>query len=69
MEARRMREGSYGWEIKRGKEWDAYEEALEIFGAESLVDQIAQAMSKDDLGETIAFIYRNNDIDSEFLDD
>jgi len=65
----RVLESSYGWEIKRGKEWDAYEEALEIFGAESLVDQIAQAMRKDDLGETIAFIYRNNDIESEFLDD
>ena len=58
----------YSWEIQRGKEWDAFEQARQVFGDETLLSQIAKAMGTDDLGTTLAFIFRNNDFtDSLYL--
>jgi len=60
---------SYGWEIQRGKENDAFEDAKEAFGAEALLDELALAMGTDQLGENLAYIFRNNDYQSPFIKD
>lgn len=66
----RVLKEDYGWEIKRGKEWDALEEMIEIMGEKRALDSIARWMGTDDLGKAIAFIYRNNDIsDSQYLEE
>jgi hypothetical protein len=58
----------YGWGIQRGKEWDAFEDALEVFGAERLVEELARAMETDDLGDTLSFIFRNWEYESPYLE-
>lgn len=63
--SRRVQES---YKIKRGKEWDAFDEALEIFGAESLLEQFAKAMGTNELSEMLGYIYQMNDIeDSEYV--
>ena len=59
----------YGWEIQRGKEFEAFEDAKEAFGAEALLDELALAMGTDQLGENLAYIFRNNDYQSPFIKD
>ena len=63
-----LKEGDYGWEIRRGKEFDALDEFVEYVGEKSALDQLAQAMGTDELGENLAFIFRQNDFsDSSYL--
>jgi hypothetical protein len=57
----------YGWEIKRGKEWDAFEDALEMMGAEEMAVSLAKAMGTRELGKTLSFIFRNYDYQSPYL--
>jgi hypothetical protein len=57
----------YGWEIQRGSEWEAFEDALEVFGAEKLAEELARAMGNQELGENLAFIFRNWDYRSPYL--
>ena len=64
-----MKEDSYGWEIRRGKEWDAYVDALEMMGAEAMAHSLAKAMGNYELGEILAFIFRMNDYQSPYLVD
>jgi hypothetical protein len=51
--------------ISDQKLWKAIDKLKEILGAEELVDQICQAMSDDDLKDTLEFIIRMNDLKSE----
>ena len=53
----------YGWEIKPQNAWAAFERLKHELGDAELLDEIAQAMSFDDLAETLAFICRMNDIE------
>ena len=59
----------YGWEIRRGKEWDAFEDATDVFGAEEMAKSLALAMGDSELGEILAFIFRNYDYQSPYLVD
>lgn len=47
------------------KLWKAIDSLKEILGAEKFVDQLCQAMSDDDLKDTLKFIIRMNDLNSE----
>lgn len=67
-EIQNLTEENYGWQIERGKEWDAYEEALETFGAEKFANEMAKAMGSNELGETLEFIFRQWDYDSPYLE-
>ena len=64
-----MIEEDYGWKIQRGHEWDAFEDALEYFGPEMLVEEFARAMGNEELRENLAFIFRMHEYESEFLED
>ena len=57
----------HGWEIKRGKEWDAFEEFMDEVGAETMSTELAQAMGNDALGENLVFMFRNYDFQSRYL--
>ena len=67
-EIQNVTEENYGWQIERDKEWGAYEEALEAFGAEKLVKAMAKAMGSNELGKTLEFIFRQRDYDSPYLE-
>ncbi len=62
-----LKEDNYGWEIQRGQEWDAYEDAREVFGDEGLLDALVRAMGDNELGENLAYIFRANDYRSPYL--
>jgi len=57
----------YGWEIRRGKEWDAFEDAVDNFGADTVAEGFAGAMGTDELGENLSFMFRNWDYQSPYL--
>lgn len=42
--------------------WDIFEEMKEILGAEELVNELAQALSTDELEENLRFIDKNHDL-------
>jgi len=42
--------------------WKAFEQMKDAMGAESLLDELAQALSVDQLEENLRFIDRNNDL-------
>lgn len=42
--------------------WDIFEEMKEMLGAEELVNELAQALSTDELEENLRFIDKNNDL-------
>ena len=63
---RRLQE-DYGWEVPYDNIWDLYEEMKEAFGAEELLESIAQALGTYELGQNLAYICRMNDFDSHFL--
>lgn len=42
--------------------WKAFEQMKDAMGAESLLDELAQALSTDQLEENLRFIDRNNDL-------
>lgn len=42
--------------------WKAFEQMKDVMGAESLLDELAQALSTDQLEENLRFIDRNNDL-------
>ena len=42
--------------------WKAFEQMKDAMGAESLLDELAQALSADQLEENLRFIDRNNDL-------
>ena len=62
-----LKEDNYGWEVQRGKEMDAFDDAMEMFGAEEMANSLAQAIGSDELGENLAFIFRNWDYQSPYL--
>ncbi len=62
-----LKENNYGWEIQRGKERDAFHDAMEMFGAKEMADSLARAISSDELGEYLAFIFGNLDYQSPYL--
>lgn len=41
--------------------WDIFEEMKEMLGAEELVNELAQALSTDELEENLRFIDKNHD--------
>lgn len=42
--------------------WDIFEEMKEMLGAEELVNELAQALSTDELEENLRFIDKNHDL-------
>lgn len=42
--------------------WDIFEEMKELLGAEELVNELAQALSTDELEENLRFIDKNHDL-------
>ena len=42
--------------------WDIFEEMKEMLGAEELVNELAQALSTDELEEYLRFIDKNHDL-------
>ena len=42
--------------------WDIFEEMKEMLGAEELVNELAQALSTDELEENLRFIDQNHDL-------
>ena len=42
--------------------WDIFEEMKEMLGAEELVNELAQALSTDELDENLRFIDKNHDL-------
>ena len=54
----------YGWEIIRGKEFEAFEEYVELVGEKHALDSIVRAMGTEELGNTLAFIFRNEDFNN-----
>lgn len=66
----RMREESYGWIILPANALDAYEEAIEYFGKESLDEQIVESLSQEELAKSLEFIFRMNDFnESSYLEE
>ena len=61
------REDNYGWSIKRGKELDALEEFIDVFGEEETLNSLVQAMGSDALRENLEYIFRQNDFNSSYL--
>lgn len=59
----------YGWEVKRGKEWDLLKLMIDTFGTEEILDNLAQALSRDELGDNLAYICRMLDFDNEYMED
>jgi len=57
----------YGWDIKRGKEQDALEDAIEMFGEKSILQQLVQAMGTSALSDNLSYIFRMNDYESPYL--
>ena len=57
----------YGRKIRRGKEWDALEDYVDAVGADYALNSIARAMGDSELGETLAYIFRNEDYESPYL--
>ena len=52
---------SYGWVVESWEADEAYEMACEYFGEEDINSQIVYSLSKDELAECLAFIFRMND--------
>lgn len=52
---------NYGWVVDSGEAWEAYEFACEYMGKEYVDDAIVNAMSTDELAESLAFLFRNWD--------
>ena len=42
--------------------WDIFEEMKDLLGAEELVNELAQALSTDELEENLRFIDKNHDL-------
>ena len=57
----------YGWECDPDDAWNLLDEMKDFFGADYLLDSIARAMSNWDLAENLAFIARNEDFRSQYL--
>lgn len=69
---RSFRESGYdyqGVEVRRGEEWEAFEDALEVFGADTLVQEIVRALDTNELREVLSFIFRMHDYESPYLKD
>ena len=49
--------------MSQSKVWDILDEMKELLGADSLLDQLCQAMSTDDLEDNLRYIDRMNDLD------
>ncbi len=64
----RMKE-DYGWEVPYDRVGELYDEMLEAFGAEELLESITRAMSTDNLADILAYICRMNDFDSDVFHD
>ena len=58
----------YGWEIQRGKEWEAYEDYKEMAGADQVADDKAQQMGTAALNDALSYIFRNWDYRSPYLE-
>lgn len=43
--------------------WNKFEYMVEVMGAENLLDELAKALSTDELMENLEYIARNNDIE------
>lgn len=56
-----------GFDIKSDDAWSAYEDLLENFGAAKVLDEMAKAMSTDNLADLIAGICRDWDYPSPYL--
>lgn len=63
----RLRE-DYGWEIKSGSEWDAFDYLAEVLGYEELAVSLAKAMGTNELSDLLAYICRNYDIEGDFIE-
>lgn len=63
---KRMKE-DYGWEVPEDRVWDLYEEMLEAFGAENLLESLVKALGTYELADNLAYICRMNDFDSEIF--
>ena len=57
----------YGWEIQRGQEYAALEDAIEVMGAEEVLNSLAAYMKTDELNAALGFIFKNWDYDSPYL--
>lgn len=58
----------YGWEVSYDNIWNLYEDMKEAFGAEELLESIVRAMGTYDLGDTLTYICRMNDYNSQYLE-
>lgn len=48
--------------MEHNEVWDIFEEMKEMLGAEELVNELAQALSTDELEENLRFIDKNHDL-------